>query len=101
MVETIDLQQGATLQAALDTWVSHIGPRDLNDARYQAAFEAFDEALIETIKYMKDRRIVRRKSKKREELLTTLWGNATRAISPLDPQLSNACMMKGLGLKPN
>jgi hypothetical protein len=97
MSATWEIEKGATLQAALTAWVNDLGASELEDARYQAAFTAFDKALIGTIGYMTDRRSGHPKDNTKERRLTRLWNGASQAISPLDPDLSDACMMKALG----
>jgi predicted acyl esterase len=92
-----DVHKGAHLQAALEAWINHLEPSSIEDKRYQTAFEAFDEALVGTIEYMKARREGQPEDLSREYALTGLWKTASQAISPLDPDLSDACMMKGLG----
>lgn len=97
MVDVWEVEEGAHLQSALSKWVNRLGPSVLEDARYQAAFIAFDKALIGTIEYMKTRRDGQPEDSARERQLTDLWNKASQAISPLDAELSDACMVKGLG----
>jgi hypothetical protein len=96
-VSSGELERGSELQAALVSWARRLQPSDLRDIRYQVAFEAFDEALVATIEYMMNRRNGGSRDYDRERELTSYWRKASQAISPIDPELSDACMQKGLG----
>jgi hypothetical protein len=85
------------LTDALNDWIGALTVAKVADARYEAAIIAFDKALISTIKYMKARKEGNPVNREREDRLTMLWNRASQAIAPLDSDLSDACMMKGLG----
>jgi hypothetical protein len=85
------------LTEALNDWIGALTAAKFADDRYEAAIIAFDKALVGTIKYMKERKEGDPVNRERELRLTTLWNRASQAISPLDSDLSDACMMKGLG----
>ena len=96
-VEPWEWERPNRLRTELVSWTGRLEPSDFQDARYQAAFETFDKALITTIEYMKDRENGHPEDQRRERELTRYWNEASQAISPLDPDLSDACMQKGLG----
>ncbi len=91
-------EPGARLQEALISWATHLAPAEIQDRRYQAAFEAIDCALVATIRYMEGRRAGKPQDQNHEWQLTELWMEASRALSPIDdPEVADACMVKGLG----
>jgi hypothetical protein len=49
-------EPGARLLEALTSWATRLAPAEIQDSRYQAAFEAIDRALVATIRYMEGRR---------------------------------------------
>jgi len=64
--------------------------------KYQAAFAAYDKALRETVLYMEKVKLGQatvNPGKERE--LSTLWSEASIAISEFDPKLANRCFIKG------
>jgi hypothetical protein len=93
-------EPGARLQEALISWTTHLAPAEIQDRRYQAAFEAIDRALVATIRYMEDRRAGKPQDQTHECQLTELWMEASRALSPIDDpevaKVADACIVKGL-----
>lgn len=81
----------------LTSWAREATPAEIQDARFQRAFEAIDSALIETIRYMRDRKAGRAKNDDDELKLTLLWSTASTAVSPIDGKLATACNMKAWG----
>jgi len=51
-------EPGARLQEALTSWATHLAPAEIQDRRYQAAFEAIDCALVATISTWKAAELV-------------------------------------------
>ena len=96
-VETWEIEPGARLQRELTSWATRLTPAELQDHQYQAAFVAVDHALAATIKYMQSRKSGRTADFEEEQQLTDLWLTAGRAVSPINPILADACLMKGLG----
>ncbi len=94
-------EPGARLQEALTSWATHLAPAEIQDRRYQAAFEAIDCALVATIRYMEGRRAGKPLDQNHEWQLTERWMEASRALSPIDDpevaKVADACMVKGLG----
>jgi hypothetical protein len=94
-------EPGARLQEALTSWATHLAPAEIQDSRYQAAFEAIDCALVATIKYMEGRRVSKPQDQNQEWQLTELWMEASRALSLIDDpevaKVADACMVKELG----
>jgi hypothetical protein len=97
MASHYEIEQGGRLRAALREWIAGLTTVKVVDAQYEAAIAALDKALVGTITYMKRRREGHPQDWEREQYLTNQWNVASQAVSPLDPDLSNACMMKGLG----
>jgi hypothetical protein len=91
------IEQGDAIQRGLTAWIDRVQPSQVHDLAYKHAFEAFDSALIETIKYMRARREGRGSSRRKEGELGELWRTAAVAVSPLDAYLADACMMKSVG----
>ena len=75
-------EPGARLQEALTSWATHLAPAEIQDRRYQAAFEAIDCALAATIRYMELRRAGKPQDQNHERQLTELWMEASRSLSP-------------------
>jgi hypothetical protein len=94
-------EPGARLQEALTSWATHLAPAEIQDSRYQAAFEAIDRALVATIRYMEVRKAGIPQDQNHEGQLTVLWMEASRALSPIDDpevaKVADACTVKGLG----
>jgi hypothetical protein len=94
-------EPGARLQEVLTSWAMHLAPAQIQDSRYQAAFEAIDRALAATIKYMEGRKAGKPQDPNHEWQLTELWMEASRALSPIDDpevaKVADACTVKGLG----
>jgi hypothetical protein len=78
-----------------------VHPAQIQDSRYQAAFEAIDRALAATIRYMEGRKASKPQDRNHERQLTELWMEASRALSPIDDpevaKVADACTVKGLG----
>src|SRR5437899_12918114 len=74
-------EPGARLQESLTSWAMHLAPAQIQDSRYQAAFEAIDPA---TIEYMEGRKAGKPQDQNHEWQLTELWMEASRALSPID-----------------
>jgi hypothetical protein len=93
-------EPGARLHEALTSWAKHLSPAEIQDSRYQGAFEAIDRALIATIRYMEGRKADKPQDQNHEWQLTELWLEASRALSPIDDpevaKVADACRMKGL-----
>lgn len=92
-----ELSRADVLQRGLVDWSRTLSDADRLDQRYRNALEEIDKALIDTIEYMDDRRRGKPENRKRERALTDLWMSASRTLSPIDPQLSRLCVMKGMG----
>ncbi|TIV73130.1 MAG: hypothetical protein E5V89_01875 [Mesorhizobium sp.] len=56
-----------------------------------------DDALIATIKYLKERRGTGIRDYEKEEAISLLWLEASRKIADFDPDMANAAYYKGLG----
>jgi hypothetical protein len=97
MPDIFSIEQGARLKRELSSWIAKTTPRDFHDRQFQQAFRAFDKALIATITYMKSRKDGQLQDSRKENELTELWAKASRAVATINPKLSDACMMKGLG----
>ena len=93
-------EPGARLHEALTSWAKHLCPAEIQDSRYQDAFEAIDRALIATISYMEGRKADKPQDQNHEWQLIELWMVASRALSPMDDpeaaKVADACRMKGL-----
>ena len=94
-------EPGARLQDALISWATRLAPAEIQDSRYQAAFDAIDRALVATIRYMEGRKAGKPQDQNHEWQLTQLWMEASRALSPIDDpavaKVADACTVKGLG----
>ncbi len=94
-------EPGARLHEALTLWATRLAPPEVQDSRYQAAFEAIDRALIATIRYMEGRRADKPQDQNHELQLTELWMEASRALSHIDDpeaaKVADACKVKDLG----
>ena len=97
MPNSDSIEQGARLNRELSSWISKTNTRDFQDRKFREAFTAFDKALIATITYMKLRKEGQQRNVEKEAELTNLWAKASRAVATINPKLSDACMMKGLG----
>jgi hypothetical protein len=89
-------EPGARLQEALTSWATHLASAEIQDSRYQAAFEAIDRALVATIRYMEGRKAGKPQDQNHEWQLTELWMEASRALSPIDDpevaKVADACI---------
>lgn len=92
-----ELEQGSRLSSELQRWTASLTDEQRHDKRYVSAIAAVDEALAETIKVMKGLRDGAKETRRDETRLSRLWREASRAVGPLDYELSDACMMKGMG----
>jgi hypothetical protein len=69
-----------------------------NSAAYQAAVQAYQKALSETVTYLEAVRSGRKQYNQEDEAgLSRLWSDASTAVSTFDPDLANRCFVKGQG----
>lgn len=92
---TFEGEEGARLVVALNNYSEHLRSAPDSD-RFRAASEAIDNALAATIKHMKETRESRAPSIGEDEI-ARLWQKGGQLVREFDPELANACMMKGLG----
>lgn len=93
-------RKGEDLIASVKQFAERPQPISAEADQQQRADDAvsrFVMALRETIIYLKDRRYGAPEDIHRELVLSDLWGKAGHAVSWIDPDLANRCMMKGLG----
>lgn len=92
-----EITRGDNAQRAVRAWAESTTREQWTDRNYQQAFEAIDRALVATISYMRDREKGAKEDYGKENELTHLWLEASHVVSLVDPEVADACMMKGMG----
>jgi hypothetical protein len=101
----MDIMDGAFAEAKIIAAIMKAGEqlRDKDEdatrtQAYQAARRAYDNALRETIYYLRALRSdPQQYDWAKEAELSALWSDASIAMADLDPDLSNRCFIKGQG----
>lgn len=87
--------ESARLADTVQSWVRRTPPNQLAQEEYQEAIRLLDMALERTMVYLRDPNS--KDDKETPKAISKMWRQASQAIAPLDPELANACGMKGFG----
>ena len=92
-----ETEQATRLLQRLDKWLEDLPPEDVKNNQYNAALDSVNKAILETRKYLKQRREGGERDAETEERLSKLWSDASSEIRPYDAKLADLCMVKGHG----